>query len=840
MRALFKISAREVREGFSRFFLTMLSVALGVAFLTGTLTLRDSLQSTFDDIIGLSSRADVFVVGTKISETLGSSVRRSMPVSYEHKIRRSLDDQAVVDPTMNTVDARLENAEGEIISNAGAPTIVQPYQADPLWGSLEEGRWPKGSREILVDKAALEPNGLHVGDRTTLILAGGSRQVTITGSIAFEQPSFGTVQIFMDRDAIESIAAPDGKVLGFEIYLPDDIPVADAIQRIAHELPADTIVMGKERYTADRYTALESGLGFISIFLLVFVFLSIFIGSFVIANTFAMVVRQRLKQFAMLRAIGASPTGIFVLVITQAIAIGLLGSLAGIVLGMTLMAGVGVLFSQIGLEINLVAMSLPTMLIGLGTGLVVTTIGAVLSARTAALTDPLDVLRNAQGANDANITWVNWVSALVLGIGILITVIGAQQTDLTMVGYGAAAVLFGTLGLLSVIANPIIRVVSKPFAVVLPVQTHMAVENIVRNAKRTASTSGALVIGVALVMAGATLSSSLKGGGTNLISNYTDIDLFVYDGQGRVVSRSDAGKIADIDGVQRQNWSYIGQVAIERDQETASDVATFVANDVKDFRNYTVLDGDDDALADNEIMINTLRTDRDAWAVGDEVTITTPFGSRTAKVGAIIESPVFFSSILLPDSWSAELLGSSADPVSIDIKIDDGADLETVKHDINQLFVEHATYEARTAKEVNGQDGAQIDLILAILYALLALSVVTAVFGIVNTLALSVMDRVREIGMIRAIGMSRSGVMTMITLESVLLTIFGVIIGMGIGLGLSWALVAALVQLGISKVIFPWGTIAALIIGAMIIGVLAAYIPALRAARVNELQAMTE
>ena len=302
MRSLFTISWREVTEGFSRFILTMLSVALGVAFLTGTLTLRDSLQRTFDDIIGLSSRADVYVVGTKITENLGSTIRRSLPLDYEHKIRRAIGPNAVIEPTIVSTNASLEDAQGKVISNAGAPTVVQPYYDDPKWETLTEGRWAKGPREIVVDADMLKPTGLNVGDTTNLILEGGKRQVTITGAIDFEHSAFGAVQVYMERDAIETLVLPTKKVPSFEIYLEPGTSRAQAITAIAKEIPADAIVMTKERFTDDRFTALETGLGFVSTFLLVFVFLSIFIGSFVIANTFAMVVRQRMKQFAMFQS----------------------------------------------------------------------------------------------------------------------------------------------------------------------------------------------------------------------------------------------------------------------------------------------------------------------------------------------------------------------------------------------------------------------------------------------------------------------------------------------------------------------------------------------------------
>lgn len=840
MRALLKISWREVTEGLSRFLLTMLSVALGVAFLTGTLTLRDSLQTTFDTIIGLSSRADIFVVGQKISESLGSSVRRSLPIDYEHDIREALGSGVVIEPTIATNNAQIEDGDGKVIDNAGAPTIVHSYYTDPRWGKLVKGEWPKGPREIALYENVLEPNNLKIGDTTTLTINGGARTVKITGALETNDPSFGVVVVFMERDVVEPLAIPDKKVNSFEIYLDPDQELSQSIKAIAKTIPADAIVMSKAHYTDDRFKALETGLGFVSIFLLVFVFLSIFIGSFVIANTFAMVVRQRMKQFAMLRAIGARPRAIFGLVIGQAIVIGFLGSVLGIVLGMVLMAGIGVLFTYLNLEITMNAMSPSIMAIGLITGLVVTLIGALLSARTAALTDPLEVLRSAGGAQEKAVTWVNWVFSAIMVVGIGLAWVGAITPDSTIVGYGAALVLIGVLGAVSIVAGPIIRFVARPFRMLWPVHTRLAVGNIIRNPKRTASTAGALLIGVALVIAGATLSSSLKNGSTQIIGTYVKFDLMVYTGKGAPVPRAEATKVKDVDGVKQVEWVYVSNMVIGREGTNTSALTMMVSPDLTDFRAHTLLEGDPDALANGDVLINTLRGDKDAWEIGDELTVSTPLGKKKAKVGAIVEGPALFSEVVVPDTWVEELLGKEAQPLAVDVIVDDDADVAQVQRNIDAQFTKNALYHAVTPEELGGEDSAQIDLILSILYALLALSVVTSVFGIINTLALSVMERVREIGMTRAIGMSRWGIMGMITLESVLITIFGTIIGLLVGMGLSWALVSSLSGLGISRTVYPWLPIVGMVIGAIVIGVLAAIVPARQAAKINELEAMAE
>ncbi|WP_336248736.1 ABC transporter permease [Stomatohabitans albus] len=845
MFALIKISWREVREGFGKFFLTLLSVSLGVAFLTGTLALRDTLASTFNDVVKAGITADLYVRGAVIDERSGNETRQNLDLNLEHKIRSVVGPDAVIEPEMNLLNVRIEDANGEVISNSGAPTILMPAYETDLWAKIVEGRFPRGPREVIMLPSTLESSGLKVGDTTTMYVNGAARDVTIVGSIEGDFSTFGAVLLFMERDVVEPLALPDvKKVPAIGVTLPEGADLPKTIADIAKQVPANAVVVSKDVRIKEAEETIETQLGFVNVFLLVFVFISLFIGSFVIANTFAMVVRQRMKQFAMLRAIGTRPRGIFFLVLAQAVSIGILGSLLGIVFGIGLLMAIGVFFQSLGLPLSTPTMSPTIMVIGCVVGLIVTIAGALFSARTAALTDPLDVLRNAGGADRREYTWRNYVGAVMLIIGIVTCWMAATQSNFMLIGVGATLVILGVLGSLAFMAGPVVSLAARLFRRIAKVETNLAVGNILRNRARTAATAGALTIGVALVIAGSMLSASIQQGANSVAANNLKADLFVISSNGGFIPEQLVNQIKDVDGVSSVITTHVSQAVVTRENDNAStgeQYVQYVDPDIGDIRTQTVKDGDENALANDRIIINQTRLDKkDTYKVDDEVTFVTPYGKRTAKVGAIVDAPGLDMALILPKTWIKDLDPEARDPLTLDIKVDDEADVETVKRDINAKIDDGLPYKANNAEEMSGEIGKQLDTILGILYALLALSVITAVFGIVNTLALSVMDRTREIGMSQAIGMNRRNVMGMITIESLLITLLGTVVGLITGVGLAWSLVTALKDLGIGGTTVPFGTIGVVIIGAIVVGIIAAAIPANRASKINVLSAMAE
>lgn len=842
MLALIKISWREVREGFTKFLLTLLSVSLGVAFLTGTLALRDTLANTFTDIVTGSNSGDIFVRGTVIEDTLGQKVRNSIDLDLEQKIRRAVGPDAVISPDFSLLNVRIDDADGNAISNAGAPTILMSAYDDPLWGKLVEGRFPKGPREMVMLPETMKAAGLNVGDTTKVTINGAKRDVTITGALDYNKGVFGAVLVFMDRDVVEPLALPDvKKIQQFNIYLPEGADANQAISAIAKEIPANAVVGPSSLLIKEGKEQIDDTLGFVNIFLLVFVFISLFVGSFVIGNTFAMTVRQRMKQFAMLRAIGTKPSGVFFLVLAQAVVIGILGSLLGLVLGMLLLLGVGAMFNGLGLPLATPAMSSSVMLIGVVVGIVVTVGGAFISARKAALTDPLEVLREAQGGERESYNWRNYLSAAVLVIGVILCGLGLDPANFQLIGAGATMVVFGVIGSLTFVVEPIVNAFARLLRPIAKVETNLAKGNLIRNRSRTTATAGALLIGVALISAGAMITNSVQNGATALRKTNLKADLFLASENGALVPKQIVDQVRELDDIEKIVTVHIGDVIMEHDGKKASRQVYYADAHVSDVHTHTVISGDDSALEDGKILVNQLRlADKDAFEVGDEVVIQTPYGKKTTEVGVIVDSPTVDFGFALPVSWINDLDPEGRDPFFVDVVVKDDADIETVKHDINALIDDGLPYEAKTIEDLEGASAQQFETILGILYALIGLSVITAIFGVINTLALSVMDRTREIGMSQAIGMRARELLTMITIESVLTTLLGTVIGILTGVGLAWVLLKGLATFGIQNVSIPYGTIGAVILGAIIVGVFAALLPARRAAKINVLSAMAE
>lgn len=844
MRAFFTISWREIREGFPKFLLTVLSVSLGVAFLTGTLALRDTLADTFNGIVNLGSSAEIYVRGTKITEDGSSEQRRAVPAKLAAKIKAVIPGHALVTPSMAISSAQIFDKDETAIRNGGAPVMILPFYDDPLWGEVKEGRFPKGPREIMLLDTFMEEHGFSVGDSTQLTINGGKRTVTITGSTTAQESLFGAILIFMDREVVEPLALPDEQTTTIDIELPEGAPIGDLIQAIKPVVPANAVVVSGEQVRKEQAETIDTQLGFVNTFLLVFVFISLFIGSFVIANTFAMIVHQRMKQFAMLRAIGAKPAGIFLLVFAQALIIGIVGGILGIGLGMGLLAAIGQLLAYFGTPLGSLTMTPTVMMIGLVIGLIVTIAGALVSAKRAAVTDPLDVLRESGGAMAQPARWRVMVRFALLIVGLVLLVAGVMGNDYTILGVGAVMTLLGVLATLPYLAAPMIRLLVTVIAPLAPVPARLAKGNVLRNPKRTASTAGALVIGVSLVVAGSAFVSTIQGGVTSVLNNSIKSELLLFDkvgnNLGRPIPKTVVEEIKDeVDGISTIGLAQFGSHVVTHKGKTEQRMVSFYEPDMESFVQFKVIEGDGDALTQDDIVIvKTGGSDWEDFRIGDEIKIQSTLGQKRGRVGAIIEAPAMDFPMVVPLDWAKSLLPSDAGYSSVLINLDKDAEIDTVKADLNQLIGDEQTYAAMDKEELGGQSAEQLDRIVAILYGLLALSVITAFFGIINTLVLSVMDRVREIGMVRAIGMSQRQVMGMITIESCLITGFGLVMGIALGLGLSWSLVQTLGEFGIDRFVWPFSSLGGVTLGALGIAILAAIIPARQAAKINELQAM--
>ena len=858
-----RVAWRSVRAHAKQFFLTTFAVMLGVAFLSGTLALRASMSETFSNLTSSTITSDLYVQGPKIATDDGkgggssSSSLQTQPIdgSLAEQIKR-VDGVEAANPGAQMTGV-LVGSNDTPVSSMGAPTLFLPLYDEEPGLTWAQGHRPQGEGEIALESGALKNSGLKVGDKTHIVIQGQPTEVTVVGEFHFESSMASATIVGMDPDWLLPIAAPDGRVSGISIDLADGASVDTVKSEITKVVPDGTQVKTRAELIKEQNKTIESQLGFIQTFLMVFVVVAMFVGSFIIMNSFAMSVRQRVKEFALLRAVGASPGSVFGIVFLQAVVIGIVGSALGVAAGAGLLAGLAKLLDTMGMPLlEGTGLTAPIIVISLVVGLAVTIIGALLPAREAALTHPVEAMRGVSGSREKSLVLRTIIGGLMLAAGAAAVAAAWVNEDLEqrqlIMGLGAGGVVLGLLIVSPTLARPVVAVLGLPFRMLRP-SGRLALRNIVHNPRRTANTSGALMVGMALVCAGATLAASFSTSTADEVDKSLKADFLVQPAtMSSLNARLSNGKvkeIAAIDGVKEtSSYSIYTDAVTTPDDKQDPTAAAFVIDPVTFARAYDVklISGSMEDLDASHVAVK-----KDAGLkVGDKVTITGPNGAVEATVGAVINprgfnANYFYSPELAASVGSWGSPGASTDPAHVldspmgmFLTLDDGASLDTVRGEARSIVADTYQYAVRDASEISSQIGQQVNQMLAILYGLLGLSIVIAILGIVNTLVLSVSERTREIGLMRAVGLGKAQLSGEIITESVLTSLYGTVLGGATGVVLAAALKEVLEDQGLTSLSIPWGQMVGMLVLSVVVGVIAALWPALRASRLPVLDAI--
>lgn len=858
-----RVAWRSVRAHAKQFFLTTFAVVLGVAFLSGTLALRASMSETFSKLTSSTITSDLYVQGPKIAnsdngdDSSSTESVRTQPIdaSLADKIKQ-IDGVEAANPGAQTTGV-LVGANDAPVTAGGAPTLFLPLFDNEPGLTWVKGQKPHGGSEIALDSDALKSSGLKIGDKTHIVVQGSPTEVTVVGEFSFGTSLAGATVVGMDKDWLVPIAAPDGKVSNISVDVAQGASVDTVKSEVTKVLPDDTQVRPRAEVIKEQNKTIEKQLGFIQVFLLVFVIIAMFVGSFIIMNSFAMSVRQRVKEFALLRAVGASPASVFGIVFVQAVVIGVVGSALGVAAGAGLLAGLAELLDAMGLPLlDSTGLSGPIIAISLAVGMAVTVVGALLPAREAALTHPVEAMRGVSGSREKSLVLRTILGGLLLAAGAAAVAAAWVNADLQqrglIMGAGAAGVVLGLLIVSPTLARPVVAVLGLPFRLLRPAG-RLAVRNIVHNPRRTANTSGALMVGMALVCAGATLAASFNTSTADEINKSLKADLVVQPAGVTTsfaqLSASKATDIAEIDGVKEtSSYSIYADAVTTPDGKQDSAATAFVADPAAYARAYDLklTAGSLDDLDATHVAANT----NDGLKVGEQVTVTGPNGTVEATVGALIDPrgndmDYLFSPEMAASVGSWTMPGTSTDPahvldspMGIFITLDDGADLDTVRDHARSIVADTYQYSVKDASEISSQVGQQINQLLAILYGLLGLSIAIAILGIVNTLVLSVSERTREIGLMRSVGLGKAQLAGEIITESVLTALYGTVLGGATGVVLAAALKKLMENRGLTSLSIPWGQMAGMLVLSVVVGVIAALWPALRASRIPVLDAI--
>ena len=829
-----RVLIRSITERRLRTALTALAIVLGVAMVSGAYTLTDTMRGAADSLSKSSYDGTAAVVSAKTAfevDTDSYAARPSIPESALAQVREH-SDVAVGSLTDET---RLLDKSGDVIGTGpyfGAGVDPHAGKLSPF--RLKEGRFATSSGEVVIDAGTAKRDGYAVGDRIRLQARGPVRTAKITGVATFgDVDSIGTATFALfDLHTAQALFDKRGRYDEILVGGPDSIR-----KQLAAALPQYKVQTAAEQ---DRFTldGLKQFVGFIRVFLLVFGGIAVFVGAFTIQNSLSITVAQRSRELALLRALGATRRQVLRSVVAEALAMGIGGSIVGIAAGLGLAKLLTSIFASIGLELPQTATSLAlrTVIVSLGVGVVVTLIAGLGPALRATRVSPVTAMREGAELPPGRIgrhatkiaAGVGALALAILGIALFAPGIDTEPR-LLMLAPGAL-LLFLAVALVSPrLVPPLASVLGRPAARFGGSAGLMARRNAMRNPGRTAATAAALMIGIALVAFSAVLGNGMRESVTGGISHTVKAD-HVLVGQ---------------DG-----WSEIDPAATRAAASVPGvAVATGVVEDqAKAFGERLSVDGvepsvtkvlDEEALASatpGHAVVTEKYADKHDLAVGDSLALTAAGGERLGLTVGAISHPDKFNPL---DLGEVAIARSDYDSAFVNKRerfafINAGAASDKA---LERALAPFAGAKLQTKAQFQKDQTAWVDQILGIFYVLLGLAVIVSLFGIVNTLALSVLERTRELGMLRAIGMSRRQVRRMVRHESVVTALIGASLGIGVGLFLAALATTALSGEGLRFAV-PFGSLVAFCVVAAVAGMLAAIGPARRAARLDPLAAL--
>lgn len=845
---MWKVALKGIVARKSRLLLTSLAVILGTSFLSGTQIFSDTLNRTFDTLFTeVFADVNAYVRSSNVIETdFGGEERTLLPLGIVSDVSK-IEGVKSATPQVQTY-ARIIGKDGKPIGSEGngPPTFGSVILEDDIFWSVDDGRLPTGATEVVLDKNSAKEAGYKVGDTVRISAKAGTRDFTLVGIAGYagdiSSPGGATFALF-DLDTATAFLATPGYIDAVIVVgdgTLDDRALADKITASLSGYKEIETLTGAE-ITQETQDQIGEVLDFFSIFLRIFALIALGVATFVIYNVFSITAAQRMRESALLRAIGASKGQVTRALLMESAAVGVIGSAVGIVAGMGLSRGLRAMLQAFGVDLparGLVVTSsaiVTTLIIGV----IVTLIAGAFPARNAGRVPPVAAMRDSMSdvvtSRRSRIVFVIF-ALLVSAIAIGSVFAGANAGIL---GLGVVALFMGVLAAGPMTARPLAMFIGAPIKKLRGVIGSMARENAARNPKRTARTAAPVLIGVALVTAVTVLAASLRSEIRNLIGEQFKGDYAISvqtQGFGGLsptlvdeVAKLDAVKQATSIGFATMKVGDKGRIVSVIDPTTASGLI-----------DLEMIDGTQTDLDKDGVLVSEGQSERLAIGIGDSVDAVLTDGSElTLTVRGIFDNGTFTTGgFVVNRDLFADRPTSQFDFAIYIVRNPDFSDAEA-RAEMQALVDDYGIGKLASRSEYIDDQAAQVNQLLGLVYGLLALSVVIAVVGIVITLLLSVFERRRELGLLRAVGMSRSQVRSSIRWESVITSLIGAVSGVVLGIGLGWVIVRALRDEGLSTYTLPIGGTVSILVLAFIVGVIAAVYPARRATRMNVLESLS-
>jgi len=830
-----------------RLVLTTASIALGVAFLAGTLVLTSTMGLAFEQLFGKVSAGTDAVVRTEApytaTEGVGTS-RGPVAASVLADVQK-VDGVRAAEGSVTGYALLTDNDGKAIITKGGAPTTGYSMPADEgLRGDVEllSGSAPTGPTEVAIDATSAEEHHIALGSTIKVLFQGPTQKFTVVGTVGFggEKNLGGTTSAYFDTKTAQKVLGTPGYFDTIGVIAVDGVSQAELAKRLSAVVPQGAEAVTGETVAQENSDAVQKDLKIVGILFMIFAGIALFVGSFIIWNTFTMIVTQRSREIALLRAIGGTRRQVLRSLMIEAVMLGVAASAIGVVLGMGVAKALTTLMDLVGFTLPSTSLQLEprTIWVSLLVGTLVTVVAALVPARRATKVLPVEALRESTPGAEKPSKRRAVIGLAIIGAGaagILAALYGGA--DMRIFGVGLLALIVGVMVALPLAVRPLAALIATPLKL-RGLPGELAKQNALRNPRRTSSTAAALMIGLTLVVSMGVFASSLKASFGDVISDQTNADLFLSSSsaQGPGFSPSVIAAAKGVDGVDKVSAGGWGQAHFNGGNTSYSAVDPATAEEVM---NLEVSQGSVADLGKDGVMVSRSTATAEGWKLGSVVPAEFAVsGKHRLHVVAIYDGKGWISDNYVISLAEQNAFAGPQLVASGLVTLVAGADKAAVQQAISAALADHPDAKVLDQKGFEKEASGFIGQLLTFVTVMLLLAVLIALLGIVNTLALSVFERTRELGLLRAVGMTRAQVRAMVRWESVVISLIGALSGAALGIGIGLALSQALKDEGIKAIAIPAPQIALYVALAAVAGILAAVGPARSAAKVDVLRAV--
>jgi putative ABC transport system permease protein len=848
---MFKTAIKSLFAHKVRFILTAVAIVLGVSLVAGTFIFTDTINAQFDTLL------DDIYAGTDVSvraEAGDFSASTEPFPSAVYDDVMAVDGVKAAEPGVGSISIQVLDVDGNPIGGQGPPTLGFSWGEIPALNPMQikegNGRAPEGPGEVVLDANTVGNAGFELGDSVVVVGFDGPEAFELVGAASFGETDslLGATLVSFELEEAKRVFGFGDELTGIVVQGESDVDPETLTARISEILPDGVEAVTGETEQNEQAADINEGLSFLSIGLLAFAGVAVFVGAFIIQNTFRIVVAQRTKELGLLRAIGATGRQIRWMVMLEALVIGFVGSVVGIAFGFGMALLIRGLMNAVGLGLapgGLVLLP-RTVIVGLLVGVILTMLSSLLPARKASRIPPIAAMREEAARTPRRSLHTRAIAGMIVsGIGVALLAIGlfaGVGNAIVFVAAGAAISFIGVSVLAPLAAKPLADVIGWPLPRLFGISGVLAKENTKRKPRRTASTASALMVGVALVA-----FFSVFGSSTKASINETVFELFPADLTFQSTNQTDpeipaaispafAVELETYDELEVVSPMQFGSVVVAGEKMLIGAIEPETIDQVFVLKaaagSVAALERSDSVIA------STAYLEENSLAVGDVLIVeyATTGEVRTVIVGEY-EADDFSDLFMSSDTYKKNFryVGDGL----IFANAADGVTVTEAQEAIGPTVDAYGSVKAQTKSEIVTEAETQIDQALLLFTGLLLFAVIIAVLGITNTLTLSIFERTREIGLLRAVGMSRRQVRRMIRWEAVIVATFGALLGVGIGIVLGWAVVRALADEGLGAFSIPVFQVVLALVLAGMSGVLAAIWPARKASRMNILDAIT-